>query len=412
MCAFGTNRQPRGAALVIAMLVMAVLLLAGTTFLTISSTESQIALNERVSAQAMLLAEAATNKAIAQLDANPGYTGETNTSLGGGTFTISVTTAAGCTSTPPSARNLVATASVPVRGGQAQVKLQATVDQVSYPFRWGAFAIKGDSGTKELVLDDDSSVGSFDSSLGAYNATVSGTTNVGKQGHIGANADVYLERNVVVQGHVTAGGSISKKSGASVTGIETPSFFPSSFPPSETLPSVTPPSSSTVNKSVGTNQTLTLPTDDTTNCSITTRICSYRTMTFDRNASLKTSGGPVTIYVTGTSGEVVDVDKDVTFGASPGTDLRIITRSDLTAAPYPDFRAGDNFAFHGMLYGKNTDIYLGKNAKIFGSMIGRRFTTDTGAAIHYDQAMSNREVCHNGKYSILRGTWREVIPST
>ena len=43
MYACGIDRQTRGAALVIVMLVMAVLLLAGATFMTISSTESQIA---------------------------------------------------------------------------------------------------------------------------------------------------------------------------------------------------------------------------------------------------------------------------------------------------------------------------------------------------------------------------------
>src|SRR5512145_1798120 len=92
MLTFGISRQPRGAALVVVMLVTAVLLLAGTSFLTISSTEIQIALNERASAQAHLLAEAAIHKAIAALSANPVYTGETNTTLGGGTFTINVTT--------------------------------------------------------------------------------------------------------------------------------------------------------------------------------------------------------------------------------------------------------------------------------------------------------------------------------
>jgi len=40
------------------MLVMAVLLMAGTAFLTISSTESQIALNEQGYATAYALAEA------------------------------------------------------------------------------------------------------------------------------------------------------------------------------------------------------------------------------------------------------------------------------------------------------------------------------------------------------------------
>lgn len=72
MCTYGTDRQPQGAALVIVMLVMAVLLLAGKTFMTVSSTESEIALNQRVSVQASLLAEAGIHKATAQLSANPG----------------------------------------------------------------------------------------------------------------------------------------------------------------------------------------------------------------------------------------------------------------------------------------------------------------------------------------------------
>src|SRR5574341_282823 len=142
MCAYGTSRQPRGAALVVVMLVMAVLLLAGTSFLTISSTEMQIALNERASAQANLLAEAAIHKAIAQLKATSAYSGETNTPLGGGTFSINVTPVAGCTAN--SARLLVATASVPVTGGTAKAEIRATVDTVSYPYRWAAFAVVPD----------------------------------------------------------------------------------------------------------------------------------------------------------------------------------------------------------------------------------------------------------------------------
>ncbi|MBI2115014.1 MAG: hypothetical protein HYT85_08035, partial [candidate division NC10 bacterium] len=149
-----TSRHPRGAALIIALLVMAVLLLAGTTFLTISSTENAIALNERVSAQAFLLAEAGLNKAIAQLNSSSSYSGETNTSLGSGSFTVTATTVAGCTAT--SGRDVVATGTVPVAVGQAQVQLRAVLDQISYPYRWGAFATvpngveTGDRQEKEL----------------------------------------------------------------------------------------------------------------------------------------------------------------------------------------------------------------------------------------------------------------------
>src|SRR5574337_51620 len=117
MCGFGISRQPRGTALVIVMLVMAVLLLAGTTFLTISSTESQIALNERASGAAQVLAEAAVHKAIAILNADPKYAGESNTALGGGTFTVTVASAAVQRCPGDTAKDLTAMASVPVGGG-------------------------------------------------------------------------------------------------------------------------------------------------------------------------------------------------------------------------------------------------------------------------------------------------------
>ena len=76
MCDCGTNKpHPRGVALVIVMLVMAVLLLAGTTLLTISSTEMQIAQNEQALAQAFSLAEAGIHRAIAVLNGNSAYSG-------------------------------------------------------------------------------------------------------------------------------------------------------------------------------------------------------------------------------------------------------------------------------------------------------------------------------------------------
>src|SRR5574337_442077 len=146
MCGFGISRQPRGTALVIVMLVMAVLLLAGTTFLTISSTESQIALNERASGAAQVLAEAAVHKAIAILNADPKYAGESNTALGGGTFTVTVASAAVQRCPGDTAKDLTAMASVPVGGGQAQTQIEVTVDRASYPYRWGRIARRVNSG--------------------------------------------------------------------------------------------------------------------------------------------------------------------------------------------------------------------------------------------------------------------------
>jgi hypothetical protein len=389
------------------MLVMAVLLLAGTTFLTISSTESQIATNERLSAQAFLLAEAAIHKAIAQLNAGGVYSGESSTPLGGGAFSVSSTTTPGCTAA--SARILAASAVWPGPPSlpRAEARVQVTVDRVSYPYRWAAFAavsngvvgydwlIFRDRTDKELWLRNESVVDSFDSGAGAYSPAAAGTG-----GNIGANGDVTVEWDSQIHGSIKAGDAIFTGSGVTVDGSQT------SQAPIQTFPAVAPGTTPTGGLAVGAGQTITLPAGDTTHCDASTRTCYYSSMVFGDGASLRTSGDPVTIYVTG----VVVAGQNVTLGSNPGTQLRIFTKSDAGSAQ-GFFTRGD-FRFYGSLYGTNTDLYLGEDAQIFGSMIGRTIYARDEARFHYDQAMSNQEICHNGKFSIRRGTWREVIPNS
>ncbi|HSB70595.1 MAG TPA: pilus assembly PilX N-terminal domain-containing protein [Candidatus Methylomirabilis sp.] len=407
MCASGTGRNSRGAALVIVMLVMAVLLLAGTTFMTISSTESQIALNQRVSAQASLLAEAAIHKAVAQLNANPSYTGESNTTLGGGTFTVTVTTAATQPCGGTSAKDLIAEASVPVGGGQARVQIRTTVDKISYPYRWAAFAavpntvvtslnpIFGENRTqKELWLKDNSATDAFDSSHGPYD----GAANSGAGGNVGGNGDMTLDSGVQVKGSARAGDAIYKGSGVTISGGQAESLSPTFTSPGEPFPSVTPPTAPTTSLIVSTGAH---------NLEATGSPYVYTSMNFSDGTSLTTSGGPVTIYVT----NAVTLGDNVTFGAHPDTQLRVILKSDGTSwSDTASFTAGQNFRLYGSLFGKYTDIKLNDGAQVYGSMIGRTVVLHEDSKVHYDQAMQNQEICHSGKFSIRRGTWREVIP--
>lgn len=415
MCDFGISRQPRGAALVIVMLVMAVLLMAGTAFLTISSTESQIALNEQGSVGAHVLAEAGIHKALAFYYANPSspYATESNTALGGGTFTVSVTKVTGCDGTATSARQIAAIGSVPIRGGTAQAQLQVTLDRVSYPYGWGVFAAVpngivasswwcGSCGTifganrqaKELWLADNNSVDSFDSGAGSYDAA----TNSGQSGNVGGNSDVAIDYNSTIpgyniKGNVQAGGAFYPGTGVQVSGTVTTGG--QSFP----FPSVSAPWSMTDLTVTRGTQTLSPGT------------YVYRNMTFSDGASLVTSGS-VKIYVTGT----VSIGNNVSLGSYPGTQLQIVTYSNGNLQDPGDtssFQAGNGFTLYGSLYGRNTDVKLGTDAQIFGSIIGRTVYVQSRGKIHLDRAMSNQAVCNpGGNFTILRGTWREIIPST
>jgi hypothetical protein len=405
------------------MLVMAVLLMAGTTFLTISSTESQIALNEHGSARALVLAEAAIHKAIASLNDSvrgPAYlasNGETNTALGGGTFKTSFE----LSTLPPqqqcpidNSKDIVATASVPVRGGQAQVQLRVTVDKVSYPYRWAAFAVVAngivartwwcwscneifdvDRTEKELWLDDNGATDSFDSGAGPYDAS----TNSGQRGSVGANGDVTIDYNSSIKGNVQAGDAFHPGvgvNGIEVSGTVTTDVAPNTDSPGEPFPSVSAPPSTTTDLNV---------TSGTRTLAAGTYI--YRNVNFSNGTSLATSGS-VKIYITGT----VSIGENVTFGSHPGTQLQIITKSDGGSYDTSTFQTGNNFKLYGSLYGKNTNVKLGEDAQVFGSIIGRTVYVRKRGKLHLDHAMSNQEVCHNGKFTIRRGTWREIIPST
>jgi Tfp pilus assembly protein PilX len=409
MFTFGIARQPRGAALVIAMMVMAVLLLAGTTFLTISSTESQIAWNERAATQALLVAEAALARAAAQVSANPSYSGETGIAVPGGTASITVTAAAQQLCETLVAKDVTATGSVAVQGGTAQVQLRATLDKVAYPMRWAAYStvsngvvgwmddpvlgVPVNRTDKEIWLRDGTATDSYHSAVGEYNSTTNFTTNRADGGHLGSNGDAWLNPNVRVRGNLKAGEAMVVESGANVTGARGEGLYTEGFP---AVTPVTVPTASLTVAAYGTHH-LTAGV-----------VYHFTTMTFGDNSSLTTSGGIVTIYVAGP----VVAGNQVTLGAHPATNLRVIVKSDGSDSDFTSFKAGEDFTVHGSLYGRNTDVFLGDRASVFGAVVSRTIAVGPSSNLHYDEAVSNLPLCTgpSGKYTMVRGTWREVIP--
>jgi hypothetical protein len=402
MCSSGiARRPPRGAALVIALLVTAVLLLAGLSFLTVSSTERMIAMNERYAVQAQLLAEAAVHRAIAGLNNSMSYPGETNVPLGPGTFSVSVggtsgpTCGAGASAT---GRDLVATASIPVAGGTAQAEIRASVDKVAYPFRWALYStvsngvahwddmVGADRTNSELWLKSGVLVESFDSAGGAYNST----TNHGERGDIGSNGDIVLDGVTQVRGNLTAGDDIILTStSVTVTGRQT-----SNAPPT-TFPALAPPGWPSGNLYVAAGGIRTLNAGT----------YSYQDLVLGDGASLQTSG-PVTLYVSGSSW----IGDSVTIGAHPGTNLRIITKSQGDDYTTSTWRSGTGLRLYASLYGRNTDLYLWNNSQVYGSILARTVYVESGSFIRYDRAMAEQSVCRNGRYTIRRGSWREIRP--
>ena len=396
MCTFGiASRPPRGAALVIALLVTAVLLLAGLSFLTISSTERMIAINERHSAQALLLAEAAIHRAIARLNASSSYGGETNVTLGTntpGTVTIGVSASSlSC----GAGKDLVATASIPVAGGTAQAVIQASVDTVAYPFRWALYStlangvvswddMVGENRTNgEVWLKSGVTVESFDSAGGAFNDV----TNHGERGDIGANGDVKVDGVSTVKGNITAGDDIYL--GGTVTGRQT------SNAPAEPFPALAPPGSPSGDLYVAAGGSRTLNAGT----------YHYRDLILEDAASLQTNG-VVTLYISGNAW----IGDNVTIGAHPGTNLRIILRSQGDDYTYSYWWSGSGLRMYASVYGRNTDVYFWTNTQVYGSILARTAYVESGSYIRYDRAMAEQSICRSGRYTIRRGSWREIRP--
>jgi len=394
MSTFATDRPPRGAALVIVMLIMAVLLLAGTTFLTISSTEDQIAENQHASVRAALVADAGLHRAVAQLSANGAYPGEASVSLGGGTARIVVTAAAQqvCLS-----KDLEVVASVPVRGGEAQARLRATADQAIYPFQWGFFAANGPLTLASLDPSiPRSSADSYDSRLHPHtypDAGGGGSVTIGGRGGVAIH-DMDVTGGVV--GDLIQSFPVTQTISGTI-GVPTDSLLPLPEPPSTVWsddPNVA--ASTTLTLAAGTHY--------------------YASITLAAGARLVASG-PVTVYVQ--SG--FQAGDNVTVGAEPGEKLSLVMNSGTGAAS--EFRTGGDFRLYGSLYGTNTTVLFGDRAVIHGAVIARRISgtslpmwdgqpccNQKAPTLHFDRAMTTRPVCTYSRFSMRRGTWREVLP--
>lgn len=132
------NKQ-QGQILIIGIVFMAILLglsasLWGYTHLQVKHSRQSI-----VKTQALSLAEAGVDHAIAQLNSNPNYVGETNTSLPTGTFTTTITSIDQQTKTITS----VGTATYQNSQSTRTVKVNVGVDSSQISFQYGVQAGAG-----------------------------------------------------------------------------------------------------------------------------------------------------------------------------------------------------------------------------------------------------------------------------
>jgi hypothetical protein len=381
-------------------MVMTILLLMGGAFLSISSTETLIAINERNRMQAFHLAEAGAERAIAELNANGGYAGTgVEQALVVGTYTTAVTTLAPSPGVVDPRRivsmGYVPNSTVPIRA-MAQVEVRV---QRGSPFGWAAGALSLVEITDRVVVD------SYDSAQGPY-----GGPNVGAEATIGSNGNITLGADATVNGDAHAGGSLTVGAGSSITGVVTTGVpkvnveadpaYPACSP---IVGGIDPPGAyngATCDLTVGAGDTVTL--DPGT--------YAFNEITIGEGANLDMTG-PVLIYMTGNfsaqSGAKINAS-----AASTRNPTKLVILSSAAGADAIKFYWGalGGGEFYGAIYALDAEVEFEKGGwEIYGALVANEVDLEDDARFHYDLALASSP-SPAGKFRPTAGTWRELFP--
>lgn len=436
------GKGQEGIALVITLLVMTILLIMGSAFMSISSTETLIAINERNRVQAYHLAEAGAEFAIAQLTGNLGYagTGAVEMTLppapaaAVGTYKVTVTCVPPAAPAPPcppatpdqriiSATGCVRNCTPPSATSRVDVRVQRGS---ASPFQFAMFGSgSGAADYRAVQLEIGVQVDSYNSTGGTpYNPFSPGT-----QGHIHSNGKIELGTNNVVKGNAQAVGVIQEVgapntiTGTISTGVASQSVVNITNPPySGSTTGINPAmfyNTATHELNVPGNQTVWL--DPGT--------YSFDKITMQPNSNLVISGsGQVTIYMTGRffAGSGARINP---FGVP--TNLLIFSNNNGTDDPPApsngeeafyfdnDNGVGASGEFYGAIYAPNGEVEL-QNAtdpnrgwKIYGAIVAKKLDIEDYARLHYDLALAQASIpgFPGSKFRPLAGAWQERFPS-
>ncbi len=403
-------RGEEGIALVITLLVMTILLMMGSAFLSISSTETLISINERNRVQAFHLAEAAAERAIAELNIDGTYQGSGGEQpLGFGTYNVTVCPP-NCVppATPPANPNQqLITATGCVRDCTTPSNAVANVSMVverGSPFDFGLL------GLTLVELDGNNiEVDSYDSTQGDYGADLGGgILNVGSDGDVHSNGDITLDTNDTVHGDARAVGAISKGAGSTITGSETTGVPPESVVTDPNCPTpggyvtgINPPAAydgASYDLTAGVGQTVTL--DPGT--------YAFNRITLNDGAKLAVNG-PVVICMTGQfkayDGAVINTSKIpenlFIFSSYSGTD------GSGTDAMHMVPGSGE---FYGGIYALDGEVEFQNGGwQIYGAIVAKHIDIETDGRFHYDVSLALSPNNPAGKFKPIAGSWREVV---
>lgn len=384
-------KNEEGIALVITLLVMTLLLIMGTAFLSISSTETLISINERNRLQAFYMAEAGVERAIADLNGDGICQGcGVEQALGFGTYTSTV-------SDDPlpgvvDRKQVVSFGYVPNSAvpNKAMAQVQVTVHRGS-PFKFAMFGIDS------VDLDDLVLVDSYDSTQGDYDPSASRS-----QGHIYSNGDITLDMENIVKGNAWAGGTVTYDPTTMITGERIPGVPPTTFVSVDTSYQSSNSNDTGISPS-GAYDSGTHDLNVVNKVTLDPGTYYFNRIDLQNGGTLEISG-PVTIYMTGPlhafGGGTINTSKNP-------ANLLIFSSASGSNAIELDSGTGE---FYGAVYALNGEFDIDTSHwKFYGSVMAKWVDIDDDVKVHYDEALAQISD-PRGKFRPVAGTWRELFP--
>jgi hypothetical protein len=403
------RRSQRGGALVVTAVSLTSLSVLSLSLLSVMLSSSNQQRVQREKMRAEYVCEAALQQAV--LDLRIGGDGALGSQLapqtwGGSQFWVDAAVPG------PEIRTLTATAVDDRIGARIELTLARQLDAL---WRYGAF------GDLSLIMDSNSRVDSYNSSLGTWHdQAVNGSgsdQHALLSGDIGSNGSVLMKQNSKVWGDAVCGsGSSTTILGNAVcTGSTAPSETPMALPPL-----VFPFAPSNTNVTV--NSTLDIPAgnhaygDFAAKSNTTINVTGPATLVF-RNFQMRsgsqflidTTGGPVKIYV----------ENDFTLGSNTmvrslnylPADVEVNLLSDNIINPevmvdldVVDFNS--NAKMYGTIYAPNAHIEIDSNFELFGALIAKSVDLDSNCRIHYDESLALSKGGTLGDYQVV--CWRSL----
>jgi hypothetical protein len=404
------NKDKRGAALLMCMLVVTAVAVMSLSLTTTSLHSNKERKEAHASLDAIYIAEAGIRMAAMDIaSGRSGDLGATDSPMdyGSGAFHVDAL--------PLGNGVLQLTSTGTENGSSATIQVVMQADSSSQ-YVWAAF------GEDSMTMGSNSLVDSYDSSLGTYASqwtSGSGSDRYAlSNGTVGSNGDIVLSGNSDIFGNAVPGpgSSASRGSNATISGSTTSASedvviedleFPV-YPPLGAYEAIGASSLASgeyyfSDFEVDGNSTLTI---------FGPAVIVADTMTLHSNAS---------ILVDATNGDVEFwVYEDFTMNSNTliaPTDydpvhIQLFLNADNVLNPDVDVDVDvevsfdSNAMFFGTILAPNSSIEIDSNFELFGALVARRVHLDSNSRVHFDENLLNSSSGTSSSYSLLG--WRII----